>query len=398
MKEKKRKEFDTWYAAQVEKNELYDLWDELNKNCHFDVMVLKAACFIQEFKDEAGFNPMEKCATIASVCNFVWRRDLIPEDTIAIEPLNGWRGNQVNQSKVALKWFCYEDFKLGRNTVHHVRNVGEQKVLTPAEAMFVDGYDEATKTVYEFQGCFYHGCVKCFPNNRQRKHNCHPDRTISEVYEATCKKTEQLRQAGYTVIEKLECQFENEKKTDKQLQDFLKTFELVEPLNPRDPFFGSRTNAVCLHAKIKESESIKYMDINSLYPFVNKTKTYPVGHPQIFTNPADQNIAHYFGIAKVKLLAPTNLYHRVLPVRENCMLTFPLCGQCVKEQEEKPWLERSEVCSHPKEARAMIGTWCTPELHNAVEQGCRIIKIYEVWHFPEDQRKEGLFAEYVENG
>lgn len=172
MKEKKRKEFDTWYATEVERNELYDLWDELNKYCHSDVMVLKAACFnfIQEFKDEAGFNPMEKCATIASACNLFWRRDLIPEDTIAIEPLNGWRGNQVNQSKVALEWLCFEDWKLGGNRLRHLRNGEEQKVLTPAEAMFVDGYDEATKTVYEFHGCFYHGCVKCFPNNRHRKH------------------------------------------------------------------------------------------------------------------------------------------------------------------------------------------------------------------------------------
>ena len=126
-------------------------------------------------------------------------------------------------------------------------------MLTPAEAMFLDGYDEESKTVYQFQGCFYHGCIKCFPNNRHRKHNCHPDRTISEIYEATRKKTEQLRQAGYTVIEKWERQFENEKKTDKQLQDFLKTFELVESLNPRDAFFGGRTNGVCLHAKTKES-------------------------------------------------------------------------------------------------------------------------------------------------
>lgn len=172
MKEKKRKEFDTWYATEVERNELYDLWDELNKYCHSDVMVLKAACFnfIQEFKDEAGFNPMEKCATIASACNLFWRRDLIPDDTIAIEPLNGWRGNQVNQSKVALEWLCFEDWKLGGNRLRHLRNGEEQKVLTPAEAMFVDGYDEATKTVYEFHGCFYHGCVKCFPNNRHRKH------------------------------------------------------------------------------------------------------------------------------------------------------------------------------------------------------------------------------------
>ena len=54
-------------------------------------------------------------------------------------------------------------------------------------------------------------------------------------------------------VERWERQFKNEKKTDKQLQDFLKTFELVESLNPRDALFGGRTNAVCLHAKTKES-------------------------------------------------------------------------------------------------------------------------------------------------
>ena len=77
------------------------------------------------------------------------------------------------------------------------------------------------------------------------------------------------------------------------------------------------------------------------------------------------------------------------------MLTFPLCGKCVEDEQKKPWLKRSDVCSHTHEERAMIGTWCIPELQKAVEQGYRIIKIYEVWHFPEDQRKEGLFAEYV---
>ena len=171
MKEKKRKEFDTWYATQMEKNELYDLWEELSKYCHSDVMVLKAACFnfIQEFEDEAGLNPMETYATIASACNLFWGRDLIPEDTTTIEPLNGWRGNQVNRSKVALEWLCFKGWQLGGNRLRHVRNGGKQKLLTPAEAMFVDGYDEAAKTVYEFHGCFYHGCVKCFPKNRHKE-------------------------------------------------------------------------------------------------------------------------------------------------------------------------------------------------------------------------------------
>ena len=81
------------------------------------------------------------------------------------------------------------------------------KVLTPAEAIFVDGFDETTKTVYEFHGCFHYGCIKCFPNNRHRKRNCHPDRTILEINEATQRKTQMLQQAGYTVIEMWESDF-----------------------------------------------------------------------------------------------------------------------------------------------------------------------------------------------
>ena len=29
----------------------------------------------------------------------------------------------------------------------------------------VDGFCEATNTVYEFQGCFWHGCKKCFDSD-----------------------------------------------------------------------------------------------------------------------------------------------------------------------------------------------------------------------------------------
>ena len=64
----------------------------------------------------------------------------------------------------------------------------------------------------------------------------------------------------------------------------------------------------------------------------------------------------------------------MLPVRANGKLTFPLCGQCVKEELEKPWLERSELCSHTKEKLAMIGSWCTPELNKAVEQWYEILR------------------------
>ena len=43
----------------------------------------------------------------------------------------------------------------------------------------------------------------------------------------------------------------------------------------------------------------------------------------------------------------------------------------------------------------MTGTWCTPEIQKAVEKGYKIQKIHEVWHFPKEQRRKGLFAPYV---
>ena len=43
----------------------------------------------------------------------------------------------------------------------------------------------------------------------------------------------------------------------------------------------------------------------------------------------------------------------------------------------------------------MRGEWCTPELQKALKKGYRILRIHEVWHFPEHERKTGLFAPYV---
>ena len=88
------------------------------------------------------------------------------------------------------------------------------------------------------------------------------------------------------MIEKWEHDFEIEKKTNP-------TFQLSEPLNPRDSFFGGRTNGVRLHCVAAAGEEIRYVDINSLYPYVNKTKTYPVGHPEILVNPTNQDIGSY---------------------------------------------------------------------------------------------------------
>ena len=111
------------------------------------------------------------------------------EDLIALEPAGGWHGNHINQSSIALEWLYWQDFQRGgMGRVRHVRNGGEVQVLTPAQCYYVDGFDQQTNTVLEFYGCYFHGCPSCFKKERNVRRNCHRDRTVEEVYQATLKK------------------------------------------------------------------------------------------------------------------------------------------------------------------------------------------------------------------
>jgi len=78
-------------------------------------------------------------------------------------------------------------------------------VLTPAKSFLVAGYDILTHTVYEFHGCLWHGCKKCFKHQRHEQSKLNKDRTFQEMYEATIAKEEMLRSAGYTLKVIWEC-------------------------------------------------------------------------------------------------------------------------------------------------------------------------------------------------
>ena len=401
LMQNRKNELLKWHAEQVRTNVQFNFKQELIAYCKSDVNLLKQGCqkFQEEFQSQAGFNPMAECFTIASACNLYWRKHLLTPDTIAIEPLHGWRGAQVNHSLMALQWLYYQENLLAKegasaDRIKHVRNGGEQSIRTANKIYFVDGYDSVTRTVYEFNGCFYHGCPKCYPV-RDIKHYASPDRIFEELYQATLAKRMALLRAGFKVLEIWQCEWDEQLKKNAEVQRFLNSFDLVPPLQPRDSFFGGRTEAVALHAVVGEEEEIRYCDITSLYPYVNKNGCYPVGHPQIVTQPIDQSIHSYFGIALVDILPPAGLFHPVLPVRYGEKLTFALCGKCVKEEQKKTLLQRRHYCIHSDDERILRGTWCTPEIEKAVEKGYVIKHIHEVWHFPPNQRQTGLFANYV---
>ncbi len=99
------------------------------------------------------------------------------------------------------------------------------------------------------------------------------DRTFEECYEATKAKKAKLEAEGYAVVTQWECDWDHRVKTEPTLTAFVvqQKSERVDPLQPRDAFFGGRTNAVRLHHRVeREGETIRSQDVTSLYPWVNK--------------------------------------------------------------------------------------------------------------------------------
>ena len=382
MMAKKKEELTRWHADQVGRNVSFHFHQEMIDYFKSDLVPLKAGCeaFQQEFERQAGFNPTAKCITIASACNLYWRKHHLTPDTIAVEPLGGWRGANVNQSLKALQWLYYQEHQIPKqgasaDRIRHVRNGNEQSFRTIVDSYFVHGYDPLTRTIFEFYGCLYHDCPRWYPN-RRAKHYAVPDRSVEELYQATLSKRMALLRAGCTVIEMWECEWDRLVDNEPAVSQFLRSFDLVPPLEPLAAFFGGRTGAVALHAVAGEGEEIRYEDVTSLYRWVNKNCPYPIGHPQIITQPVDQSLGSYFGIATVDILPPAGLFHPVLPVRSGQKLTFPLCHTCVQEEQAKLMLSRNHYCPHSDAVRTLRGTWCTPELVKAVEKGYTLVKIH----------------------
>ena len=397
MNTKKKEAVEKWHGEEVFKGESWNFKKELLEYCESDVKLLKEGClaFAADFEKECKFNPLKENITIASACHNFWRNNQMIPYSIAVEPPHGWSGIKPAQSKIGFQWLHIQDQKLGGNRIKHAANGGEQTLMIESWGKVrVDGYDPLKKTVYEFQGCEFHGCPKC-KKQRHVKTWHHPDRTVDEMLELTKKKTGVLRKAGYTVKVEWKCNFKQKLAADPELQDMIKDLEWTAPLNPKEALFGGRTGLSCCYHKTVPDERIDYVDYTSLYPWVNKYGTYPIGHPTIMKNPSDQNIDNYFGIAKVDVLAPEKLFHPVLPMKIGDKCMFTLCATCAQEQLEKPWHERSNLCKHTDQERQMTGTWCTEELKTAVERGYEILKIHEAWHWGENQRKRGLFAPYV---
>lgn len=79
------------------------------------------------------------------------------------------------------------------------------------------------------------------------------------------KKEAFIREQGYHLEVKWECEWRKMKQDNEDIQDFLNSTCLQSPVEPRDAFKGGRTNAIHLYHRVSGDDKIHYYDYTSLY-------------------------------------------------------------------------------------------------------------------------------------
>ena len=277
MKPAAQRAFILWHDQQIAQKVEFDFQAEMRKYCHSDVDILRRG--MQEFRrlfiemkdvnteKELGTDPLLYMTIAALAYDGVYRRHYLLPDTIKYVG----RPKRGNYSAVSIEWMEY-NMATKNVFIQHAENNEEYEAMLhkPSGEPYlkkVDGYDRNTNTIYEFLGCFYHSCKYCYPqdqihplksdlNNKEKKvfHG--------HVYATTMRILEDIKNAGYNLEVIWECEWKRLKKNEKTDSDNDLYKRL--PLNPRDAYYGGRTNAVSLYKKVTDNEKIFYIDVVSL--------------------------------------------------------------------------------------------------------------------------------------
>ena len=88
------------------------------------------------------------------------------------------------------------------NIIKHALNGSVKELTIGDETYKIDGFCEETNTVYEFYGCFCHGCPNCYKPNIINSKN---QKDMGTLNDKTIEKGETIRNAGYSHISTYEC-------------------------------------------------------------------------------------------------------------------------------------------------------------------------------------------------
>ena len=117
---------------------------------------------------------------------------------------NGFRPQQAQPyGQMAVQWINCESDRTGC-TIRHQANGREKRI----GKLLVDSWCAETRTAYQFHGCFWHGCPKCYEQNETNSVN---GKTMAALLKNTRCNTAYLR-CHVKVVEMWECEWKEIRK------------------------------------------------------------------------------------------------------------------------------------------------------------------------------------------
>ena len=202
----------------------------------------------------------------------------------------------------------------------------------------VDGFHAQTQTVYQFQGCYWHGhdCAL----NRGKEVNEKRNKPMTELLEETRANTEYIRSKGYRVVEMWECEWRRMKRTNRELQRFIAT-EVRRTL-----------------------DKVKIMSVERILSEVRNERL--------------------FGCVEVDIRVPEHLkekFSEMCPIFKNTNISREDIGEFMKA-----YAEEHGIMAQPR--RSLIGSMkgdkillATPLLKWYLEHGLEVTKVHQVIEF-----------------
>ena len=197
MKPDERAKFLKWYDDRVSEKYIFDFQKEIIEYCPSDVDILRRG-MIKLREDFIQLENIDclRYITNASVCMTIYHSNYMPKKTIAIVPEYAKTGNF---SKMSIMWLNYVS---NGNSIKHALNGSEKELIIGDKTYKVDGFCEETNTVYEFYGCFWHGCPNCYKPNIVNSKNQKDMGTLNDL---TGEKRDTIKNAGYNHVSTYEC-------------------------------------------------------------------------------------------------------------------------------------------------------------------------------------------------
>ena len=237
---------------------------------------------------------------------------------------------------LAYDWLDWLTHSRKYNKIIHKLNSGKERKIGRYP---VDGFDQETNTVFQFQGCYWHGHA-CRLTNHVKD-----EKMLKKRRERTNKITNYLKSRGYKVVEMRECIFRSQIYLNKKLQNFV---------NSRNPGTG--------RGRMHANEIIASVMNGKLFGMVECDIRVPETWPAHFSHPS---------------MTPYEYFSEMSPLFCTTDIPFEVIGPHMQNH-----AKRFNLSTKPR--RLLVGGMrarqlliATPLLRWYINHGLEVTKIYQ---------------------